>query len=269
MSGLTLTLKAPPAIRLNMAAVTPARLSDLTERDIAAINLGSQRTPVALGDAFAIRMGDARDIRIVGATERLDHVAWALSGGALTVEGHVGAYLAVQMTGGAVVVKGSAGPWAGAGMTDGSVEIGGDAGESAGGALPGASSGMRGGLIVVRGGAGARAGDRMRRGLIVIEGKAGAHLGARMIAGTAVALGGAGAYPGYLMRRGSVILGADAEEIGPSFADCGRHDFTMLRLMARRLALVSPAFAGRAAPAARRYAGDMATLGKGEILLLG
>ncbi len=107
----------------------------------------------------------------------------------------------------------------------------------------------------------------MRRGLILIEGLAGRYLGSRMIAGTVIAMGGAGAYPGYMMRRGTVIVDGAAPEMAPSFTDCGRQELTFLRLVARELAgLGAPRHTARLIAPVRRYAGDMAVLGKGEVL---
>ena len=83
-----------------------------------------------------------------------------------------------------------------------------------------------------RGNAGERAGDRMRRGTIIVEGGAGAYAGSRMIAGTLIVRRKAGALPGYLMRRGTIVLGDGAEQLSPTFVDCGVHELVALRLMA-------------------------------------
>jgi formylmethanofuran dehydrogenase subunit C len=267
MSALTFTLKSAPAGRLSLAQLTPERLKGKSERDIAGIIIGGAGEKVAVGDAFKIAMGDADDIRIAGANGRLDDIGANLSGGTLTVEGHAGGYAGRSMSGGTLTIKGDAGPWLGAAMSGGKIELSGTAGDRAGAALPGDIKGMRGGTIVIRGGAGARAGDGMRRGLILIEGLAGRYLGSRMIAGTVIAMGGAGAYPGYMMRRGTVIFDGAAPELAPSFTDCGRQELTILRLIARELAAHgAPRHTARLAAPVRRFAGDMAVLGKGELL---
>jgi formylmethanofuran dehydrogenase subunit C len=126
---------------------------------------------------------------------------------------------------------------------------------------------MRGGVIVVRGGAGERVADRMRRGTIVVEGPCGAYAGSRMIAGTLVMLRRAGPLPGYLMKRGTIVLAAGCELLSPTFVDCGAHELVAMRLMAGFVGAYSRrAGAGLRGPL-RRYAGDMAVLGKGEIFL--
>ncbi|MBC8048756.1 MAG: formylmethanofuran dehydrogenase subunit C [Chitinophagales bacterium] len=266
MSGLTLTLKSPPAQRLNFAQITPEKLKGLSEREIAAISVGVIREPVLLGDVFNIVMGDVDNIRIAGSSDRVDHVGWGMSAGAITVEGPTGAYSGCNLSGGSLTIKGDAGPWAGSGQSGGKIEITGHAGDSAGGALPGAASGMRGGVLIVRGKVGARAGDRMRRGLLMIEAKAGDYLGASMIAGTIVAMQGAGVYPGYLMNRGTIILDGGAGELPPGFMDCGPQELVVMRLMAKAIAPLNKQLAGRFAAPVRRYAGDMAAFGGGEIV---
>lgn len=266
MSGLTLTLKSPPSQRLTLGHMIPEKLKGLSEREIAAIPIGVIREPVLLGDAFTIVMGDVDNIRIAGSTDRIDHIGWGMGGGAITVDGAAGAYAGCHLTGGAITIKGDAGPWAGGSQSGGKIEIMGDAGDSAGGALPGAASGMRGGVLVVRGKAGARAGDRMRRGLLFIEGKTGDYLGARMIAGTIIAMQGSGQRPGYLMNRGTIILDKGASEFCPGFLDCGRQELVILRLMAKTIAPINKPLADRLGASVRRYAGDMAALGSGEIL---
>jgi formylmethanofuran dehydrogenase subunit C len=126
--------------------------------------------------------------------------------------------------------------------------------------------GMRGGLIIVRGRAGDRAGDRMRRGIIVIEKDAGDYAGSRMIAGTLAVLGSTGRLPGYLMRRGSLFL-AEPPSLSPTFLPCGAFQFGFARVFADHLKPQSRAAARLLRGSFERYAGDMAVLGKGEVLV--
>ena len=147
------------------------------------------------------------------------------------------------------------------------LDISGNAGERLGGPLSGEMAGMRGGLVRVRGDVGERAGDRLRRGTILIEGRAGAYAGSRMIAGTLVIGGEAGDLPGYLMGRGTIILGRAASMMSPSFVDCGEHELVAARLLGAFINRTSAKLAAILRQPLRRYAGDMAALGKGEILL--
>jgi formylmethanofuran dehydrogenase subunit C len=152
-------------------------------------------------------------------------------------------------------------------MKGGAIEIAGDAGDRLGGPVAGEVAGMRGGVVLVHGRAGERAGDRLRRGTIVVEGGAGAYAGSRMIAGTLVILGRTEALPGYLMKRGTIALGDNSEEMSPTFIDCGVHDLVALRLMADFLGGLSVRAGKLFRRPLRRFAGDMATVGKGEIFI--
>ena len=126
---------------------------------------------------------------------------------------------------------------------------------------------MRGGIVIVRGSVAARAGDRLRRGMIVVEGGAGDHAGSRMIAGTLIVRGKAGALPGYLMKRGTIVLGEGSAALSPTFLDCGMHRLIAMLLMASYLKPYSTRAAALLRSPLRRFAGDMAVLGNGEIFI--
>lgn len=267
MKPLVLTAREHPEQRLDLSPLVPHRLAGKTAAEIAAIELQTTRQRVTVGDMFGVRMGDVNLLRIENASDRFDGVGEGMSAGEIHVDGDVGQKAGRRMSGGRLIVNGDAGPWAGSGMTGGYLEIGGDVGDRLGGSFVGETSGMRGGVIVVRGDAGERAGDHMRRGTILIEGGAGAYAGSRMIAGTLLVWGLAGPRPGYLMQRGTIVLGRESESLSPTFVDCGVHDLVATRLMAayfKEYSTKSAAILGRPL---RRLAGDMAVLGKGEILL--
>jgi formylmethanofuran dehydrogenase subunit C len=266
---LVFTARERPEQRLDLSQLVPQRLVGKTASEIAAIELQTTRQRVTVGDTFSVRMGDVNALRIENASDRLDGVGEGMSVGEIYVDGDVGQKAGRRMSGGRLMVNGDAGPWAGSGMTGGYFEIGGDVGDRLGGSFVGETSGMRGGVIVVRGDAGERAGDHMRRGTILIEGGAGPYTGSRMIAGTLLVRGRAGARPGYLMQRGTIVLGQVCESFSPTFVDCGVHDLVAMRLMAayfKEYSTKSAAIFGRPL---RRLAGDMAVLGKGEVLLSG
>jgi formylmethanofuran dehydrogenase subunit C len=264
---LVLTLRARPEQRLDLSPIVPHLLAGKSAADIAALAVNTTRQLLSVGDVFRVRMGDPRQIRIEGGCDRLDLIGHAMRDGEILVEGDAGCQAGRLMQGGRLVISGHAGPWAASGMKGGYLEIGADAGERLGGPLAGEMAGMRGGVVVVRGDAGARAGDRMRRGTIVIEGRAGAYAGSRMIAGSLIVRGAAGALPGYLMRRGTIVLGAGSAEVPPTFLDCGLHELVAMRLMARFVEPLSKPAAAVFRGPLRRLAGDMAVLGKGEILV--
>jgi hypothetical protein len=76
---------------------------------------------------------------------------------------------------------------------------------------------------------------------------------------------GAGALPGYLMKRGTIVLGEGASALSPTFVDCGTHRLLAMRLIAAFIKPYSARMAVLLGGALRRYAGDMAVLGKGEL----
>jgi formylmethanofuran dehydrogenase subunit C len=265
MTPLVLTLREAPPQRLDLSGLVPHKLAKMTASDISRIAIATTREPVAVGDLFAIRMGDPLAIRFEGGSERFDEVGHGLAEGEIVVNGDVGLRAGRLMTGGRLVIAGHAGPWAASGLKSGTIEIGGSAAERLGGPLPGEVAGMRGGLVIVRGDAGERAGDRLRRGTILIEGRAGRNAASRMIAGTLMVGRSVGPLPGYLMRRGTLVVGAMPETPSPTFVDCGVHDLVAQRLLAAYVQPYSGVFDGLLKGSLRRFAGDMAAMGKGEL----
>lgn len=266
MSGLRLRLKAVPAGRLDLSCLQPGPLTAYTAAEVAKLPFEDG----TLGDLFEIAaIEDANTLVLAGTTRACDGIGDRLAAGTLIVEGDAGEYAGRFMKGGRLDIKGSASGYLGAGMKGGLITVEGSAGDFVGGLLPGEKFGMAGGLIRVGGDIGARAGDRMRRGTIVVKGKAGSAAGSRMAGGTIWAEGGFGPGAGPLMRRGTLI-GPKADQMLATFSDCGQHDMVFLRLISRFVAAELGSLAPPALPAkVRRYAGDMATIGKGELLLTG
>ena len=245
MGAVVLRLKAPPPWPVDLAALHPAVLAGKTAADIARIPLGR----LAVGDVFTIAVGDVAELVLEGGSPKFDGVGAGMAAGTLRVEGPVGAFAA-------------------AGLRDGRVEIRGDAGDYLGGALPDGRIGMSGGVVLVRGNAGARAGDRMRRGMLIVESDAGPAAASRMIAGTVAICGAVGAGPGVLMRRGTLVLGTPPAALPAGFVPSElAADGTFLHLLARFLHTISPRAAACVAAVQHRALGDLAALGKGEMLL--
>ncbi len=124
---------------------------------------------------------------------------------------------------------------------------------------------IEGDLARVEGGA--EAGARMRRGLVVVTGDARRGAGSGMIAGTVVVFGKAAAGAGRFLKRGSLVaLGAIERPATFRYACTYRppHLPVLLRYLRARygLAVAEPHITGRYA----RYSGDLAELGRGEIL---
>jgi formylmethanofuran dehydrogenase subunit C len=263
---LVFALRASPDQRLDLSALLPEKLAGKTVKDIAAIEIGTTRQTVTVGDVFKIRGGNAEEIHFEGGTDKFDRVGEAMTSGQIIVHGDVGIEAGRKMSGGDLQIGGDAGPFAGSCMAGGRLEIGGDAGDFLSAPRDGEMQGMSGGMLIVRGSAGARAGDRLRRGTILIERAAGDWPGSRMVAGTLIILGASGANPGYLMRRGTLVLGK-AESLPSTFVDSGLFTSSFTGLFGRFLEGESRA-AGRLFKSdLQRFAGDMATLGKGEILI--
>ncbi len=266
MKALTFTLVAEPRERLDLSPLTPERLAGLEKSEIAKIRIGQSTRASTVGDIFRFAGRDVQNLVFDGGSSRLDRVAEGMGEGTIRVIGDVGAQLGRGMRGGAVTVEGKAGPHAGSGMRGGRIEIDGNAGDHLGGPLAGELAGMNGGILVVRGKAGAFAGDRMRRGLIVVLRGAGDHAACRMIAGTIVIAGETGEMPGHLMRRGSILLDRAPKSLSPSFVECGAPDSVFSALLDRHLiaeGILKRQLFGREQ---RRFGGDNAVLGLGEIV---
>jgi len=266
VSALTLKFAIKSKQRFDLSLLTPQRLAGLNAGEIAALIIGTTRDPVTVGDVFKLKGNEAAKLRLVGTNANCDRIGQRMTEGEIIVDGDAGAYLGSLMRGGTINVSGSAGPFAGAAMAGGVIEIAGDAGDRAGGIMVGESFGMRGGRLTIGGKAGAMLGERMRRGLIVVSGGAGDYAGARMIAGTILIKGRVGRWAGYGLRRGSLILSKEPKDLLPTFGDCGTLDFNYLRLLERHLRATCAQVKFK--PRARRLIGDMAVLGKGEMLIL-
>ncbi len=266
MKPLLFALRQEPEQRLDLSKITPDRLVGRTQKEIEAIDIGTTKVGAKVGDLFKVRLGDATSLHFEGGSERFDLLgAKLLPGFSIHVEGDVGAQLGRGALGGTITVAGDAGPYLASGMAGGHIDVDGDCGDFLGAPLAGEIAGMAGGRVIVRGNAGQRAGDRLRRGIIIIEGDAGADLGSRAIAGTIIALGAAAGRIGYLNKRATLVLAQDAD-FGPTYVDCGAHHFTFARLFSRTLAEDSRRAARLLSQKLRRYAGDTAVYGKGEIL---
>lgn len=267
MSGLTFRLNAAPDERLDLSSLTPGKLAKMSAADISKLVVGTTKSQLKVGDLFSVSGSASDTVTLSGATGRLDFVGTKLDGGKLIVEGDVGICAGRQMKGGSLEIRGDAGAFLASGLSGGVVSVKGSAGSNVGGQWPGDALGMVGGTVAIEGDAGDRVGDRMRRGTIIVRGRCGAEAGSRMIGGTIWAERGFGPAPGMLLRRGTLI-GPSVEKMLPTFADAGRHDLVVLRILSRYLkATLGPLAPHPISGAVHKFAGDLATIGKGEILL--
>ena len=145
-------------------------------------------------------------------------------------------------------------------MLNGNITIEGDCGDFLG-------ANMRGGTIVCQGNAGDRVGDQMRRGLILIDGNAGDYVASRMLAGTIGVYGKLGKHAGFGMKRGTLLL-SQAPNLHATIQDCGTHNLPFLKLLFNAFKLFNSKFSSINSTRVRRYCGDIACNGNGEILVL-
>lgn len=249
MTEATLTLRAPLRGRVDASGVAWAALPGLASAAIAAEALWVEgEGAVALGDLFEVRGAHAPRLRLVGDLSLMDGIGTGLAGGVLIVDGDAGGYVGRRMSGGLIEVRGSVGPRAGA-------------------AEPGAKRGMTGGEILIRGSAGPEAGAGTRRGLIVVEGDAAEGAARGMLAGSVIVFGALGPDPGLFSRRGSIVaLGPYVPPAPYRYACTYRPPHVRVTLTYLRARHRVPVTAGQVAGAYRRYSGDLAELGAGEIL---
>jgi formylmethanofuran dehydrogenase subunit C len=270
MSALTFTLKHLPDADVDLSPLTPDRLQNLSPARLSALELDCGAGRIKLQRLFKVSGNDPSHIRILKSTVRLSYIGRDMTRGRIEVHGDAGDFLGLDMRGGVLRVQGDAGHWAGSGLRGGRIEITGNAGDYLAAARPAVGPGMIDGMILVHGNVGDRAGDRMRRGIVIILGDAGDYCGARMIAGTILVFGEAGRYPGFDMRRGTIILANKPKIMTATFRSCGELKMEFLRLLFRQLAGISKPlmFLKTTGPESERFAGDLAGLGKGEILIL-
>jgi formylmethanofuran dehydrogenase subunit C len=283
VSGLRLTLKSQPALRVDMRSITPAALQGMSPAQAERLRVGYGASTRPLAEFFAIDMQasatqgsdtqasdtQGSDILVFdGDLSRFDRIGWQMAGGRIVVEGHAGHYAGGCMSAGEVVVNGNAASLAACEMAGGALTIEGNAGDFAASTLPGSMDGMRGGTFIVRGNVGARFGDRMRRGTAIVFGDAGDFLASRMVAGT-IALGGAaGAHAAFGMRRGSIVFATQSvpSPASATFVPAISTADVFWQLLARDLSRHGGPFEGLAGKRIERSLGDLSVLGKGELI---
>lgn len=273
---IRLRLRQANQIPLEAEVITPNRLARLTAAEIERLPVYYGNKPRPLAEHFDVRVegaagaeDDGPTVVVEGPTGRVKRLGERMSGGRLVIAGDAGMHVGAEMTGGELIVEGSADDWAGAQMAGGLLWIKGRAGNRAGSTYRGSKVGMTGGVLVVGGDAGHEVGGYMRRGLVVVMGSVGDFAGARMVAGTVLVLGQAGLRAGGGLRRGSVVVAGGVPEVLPTFRETCiyRPGFLTLfarALRARGLPLPEGVLEGRPF---RRFGGDLAELGKGELLL--
>ncbi|WP_280151517.1 formylmethanofuran dehydrogenase subunit C [Piscinibacter sp. XHJ-5] len=265
-----LVLRQGPPLRVDARALTPALLGALSADEVRRLRLPHGREGVMLAELFDVRPGrdDGQHALVLeGDLSRFDAIGAGLAEGTMEVHGPVGDAAGLGMSGGRLLIRGDARDLAGCAMRGGWLEVDGSIGDLGASALPGERDGMRGGTLVVRGAAGHRLADHMRRGTVVVFGDAGDFVASRMVAGTLALAGRCGVHAGFGMRRGTVLFAGPAPEPAASFVPVNSDAPVFWQLLARDLARFGGPFDGLSKRRVDRWAGDLAVLGHGELLI--
>ncbi len=234
--------------RLVADCIVPDRFSALTTKEIGTLRVTYGGRAAHIADFFKVTGERSASVRVEGELEQVESIGAGMAGGDVVIEGSAGRDLGMAMAGGRIDVRGGAG-------------------DNAGGARPGAAKGMTGGEIIVRGTVGDDAGARMRRGLLVVVGDGGRGTGRGMIAGTVVLFGKTGPGAGRFNKRGSIVaLGTIERPATFRYACTYRPPHVAMLLAYLRTRAGVPVSDRQIAGRYERYSGDMAELGKGEIL---
>ena len=266
MSALTFTLKTALQQSVNCSALTPDNLAGKNTAEIAAIPLMHGKRPLLAGDIFDNSGSDTQQLCFKNTTDKLDYIGANMTAGCITIEGDAGTYLGAGMKNGNIRCTGNTAAFAACGMRGGLLTILGNTGDFLGAGAEGLRKGMLGGMVIVKGNAGDRAGDQMRRGLILIEGNVGNYCGSRMVAGTIGVLGSLGAYTGFNMHRGTLLLTVQPK-LHTTMQDCGMHTLPFLNLLFKSFSAYDTEFSNLNNNRVRRFVGDTAYNGNGEILI--
>src|SRR5262245_43973283 len=264
---ITLIVKEKPTVPLEADVLSPDVLAGLSHDEIRALPVLLGKRRHRLDAFFDIDGANSDNLEIRGDAARVKWVGRDMTRGRIRIVGNVGMHLGAYMKGGSIDVTGNAGDWIGAEMTGGLIHIQGNAGGQAGAAYRGSMSGMNGGNILIDGSAGIEVGMRMKRGIIAVGGAVRDFAGLQMKGGTIVLMGGAEIRTGAWMVRGTIIS-LTPILLMPTFSYACMYQPAFVRMYAKHLQGL-----GMSIPIAgsegsyRRYTGDSAVPGKGELLI--
>jgi formylmethanofuran dehydrogenase subunit C len=264
---ITLTLKEQPTVPLEAENLSPDVVMSLAQDELRALPVFLGKRQVRLDQFFEVEGAGGDELEIRGNVRQVKWIGRGMTRGRISIQGNVGMHLGAYMKGGSIEVSGDASDWVGGEMANGLIHIHGNAGGQVGAAYRGSLVGMKGGAILIEGSAGMEVGMRMRRGIIAIRGRVKDFAGLQMKGGSLFLLGGAEIRTGAWMVRGTILSLAPISLL-PTFAYACAYNPTFLGLYSSRLRMMGfsiPHEAG--AGVYRRYTGDAAVPGKGEILL--
>ena len=264
---ITLTLREQPNVPLEAECLSPDVTAGLTLAEVRALPVYLGKRPLRLDDFFTVEGESGDELEIRGDAHQVKWVGRGMTRGRIKVIGNIGMHVGAYMKGGTIEVFGDASDWIGGEMTDGLIWIHGNAGGQAGAAYRGSLAGMRGGAILIEGTAGLELGSRMKRGVIAVKGLVKDFAGLQMKGGTIFLLSGAEIRTGAWMVRGAIVS-LKPLRLLPTFARACNYNPTFLRFYARNLAPFGFSIPYAAQEGSyRRYTGDAAAPGKGELLL--
>lgn len=267
MPPVVLCMKeAPTSIPLEAESISPDLFVQRSQAEIEAMPVALGNETLRLGDFFKVEGERSDEIVLEGCTGRVKWIGSGMTRGQIVVHGDVGMHAGSYMRGGEILVEGNADDFLGVEMQSGLIRVKGNARHRVGAAYRGSKYGMQGGTILVDGNVGHEVGAYMRRGLIVIKGNAEDFLGAMMMTGTICLFGQAGIRTGGGMQKGTIICMRPVDLL-PTFAyDC-TYAPVFLRILFKELKQLGVECPTQADGLVRRYHGDLADVGKGEILI--
>jgi formylmethanofuran dehydrogenase subunit C len=246
--------------------LSPDVLAGLSHDDVRALPVYLGKNTRRVDELFTVEGEGSDDLLLVGDLAKVKWIGRDMAGGRIRVEGNAGMHLGSWMKAGTIEVTGNVSDWLGAEMTGGFIRVRGNAGGQAGAAYRGSLTGMRDGTILIHGAAGLEIGMRMKRGTIVVAGGVRDFAGLEMKGGT-ILLGGAELRTGAWMRRGTIVSLSPIPVL-PTFSYASAYNPNFFRLLRKQLDI--PGFelpTEEAEGVYRRYSGDAAIPGKGELFI--
>lgn len=249
--------------------ISPDVFSSKSVEELKSLELWWGNKKKKLADVFNIEQVSegTEEIIITGDVSEVKHIGAKMSKGKVVIEGSAGMHLGREIEGGEITVHGNVGDWLGAEMKGGLIRVKGNARNLVGSGYRGSKVGMKGGTIVIEGNAGSEVGELMRRGTIAILGKLGTLTGALMTGGSIVCFGNIGEKAGAGMDRGTIIA-FNRPKLLPTFKHSCTYNPTFIRAFLLGLKKYDlPIKKEHIEGLYDRYSGDVAALGKGEILV--
>jgi len=107
MSGLTFRLTSAPVERLDLSRLTPKHLATTPLAEVLRLDIGTTKSGLKVGDAFAVSGKPGTTVTIEGSTSKLDFIgAYLEDGDKMIVEGDAGVGAGRSMRGGRLEIRG-------------------------------------------------------------------------------------------------------------------------------------------------------------------